>query len=104
MTPLGFCWARNRYVRYVCDTEMPKIYLAHWSVRVCKVTPSSYIFEHNGTDFHSRQSLVVDGIVVSMERRVAVHEDIPAGLRLADKAELYDGADHGVGSVEGEGL
>ncbi|QHO44328.1 uncharacterized protein DS421_5g170260 [Arachis hypogaea] len=38
----------------------------------------------------------------SMEGRVAKDEDIPASVRRADEEELYDRADHGVGSVEGE--
>ncbi|QHO27586.1 FAR1 DNA-binding domain protein [Arachis hypogaea] len=40
----------------------------------------------------------------SMERRVARDEDTPGDVRVAEKAEMYDGADHGVGSVEGEGF
>ncbi|QHO53468.1 Putative protein-RELATED SEQUENCE [Arachis hypogaea] len=39
----------------------------------------------------------------SMERRVARDEDTTGGVRVADEAEMSDGADHGVGSFEGEG-
>ncbi|QHO13972.1 FAR1 DNA-binding domain protein [Arachis hypogaea] len=40
----------------------------------------------------------------STERRVAGDEDTTGGVRVAEEVEMCDGADHGVGSVEGEGF
>ncbi|KAL4305576.1 hypothetical protein AHAS_Ahas16G0092100 [Arachis hypogaea] len=40
----------------------------------------------------------------SRERRVARDEDTLGGVRVAEEVEMYNGADHGVGSVEGEGF
>ncbi|RYR08240.1 hypothetical protein Ahy_B05g075814 [Arachis hypogaea] len=42
--------------------------------------------------------------IVVIWERVAGDEDIPGGVRASDEAEMYDGADHGVRSVEGEGF
>ncbi|RYQ94929.1 hypothetical protein Ahy_B08g089901 [Arachis hypogaea] len=39
----------------------------------------------------------------STERRVAGDEDTTGGVRVADELEMSDGAEHGVGSFEGEG-
>ncbi|RYR77174.1 hypothetical protein Ahy_A01g001635 [Arachis hypogaea] len=40
--------------------------------------------------------------IVAVWHRVAEDEDTTGGVRVADEAEMSDGADHGVGSVEGE--
>ncbi|RYR78094.1 hypothetical protein Ahy_A01g002832 [Arachis hypogaea] len=42
--------------------------------------------------------------IVVIWHRVARDEDISGGVCIAEEAEMYDGADHGVGLVEGEGF
>ncbi|RYR66589.1 hypothetical protein Ahy_A03g012609 [Arachis hypogaea] len=82
---------------------MPFSCLAHWSAEGGKNKNayfwSAILFEGHPPILH----VSLNCRIVAIWHRIAVDEDTTRGVRVAEEAQMLDGADYGVGSFEGEG-